>query len=113
MTERDKFNRDEQTIRIMERDCWRCQYPGCLESATEKAHRIARRQDYTLEVNLLWNQMFNESRNFNWIYHNVINHDLNMSASCRVHNSYMNIGGKPHLWPDLLQKIYNDLRGQS
>lgn len=108
--ERDKDIRDAQTLRILERDHYRCQYPGCYESASEKAHCIARTQSNTISVQLLWNQEYNEARNYDWIYRHVINGDANLKASCRRHNDYQNIGFKPASVREKIHEIHEQLQ---
>lgn len=113
MSEREKFDRDAQTFRIMERDHWKCQWPGCMNSATEKAHCIARTESNTYRVQQLWNLLYGQARHYKWIYSNVINHDLNMKASCRNCNSKFNIGGQPDKVREKVEEIHQQLTGGS
>jgi hypothetical protein len=95
----------------MERDHWRCQWPGCYESATEKAHCIAKTRENISIIHKLWNKEFKDAKGLQWIFANVIQNDLNMKASCRKHNDYFNIGNKPEQVKNKIIEIYNTITG--
>ncbi|HAJ79373.1 MAG TPA: hypothetical protein DCO75_06340 [Fibrobacteres bacterium] len=107
--ERDPFKIDETKCRIFERDHFRCMYPGCMKSATELAHHIGQGNHQIGIIKTTWNIEFKEQRNYRFIEAHVIHNDLNMSASCRKHNSYFNIGGNPGKVTEKLKEIRENL----
>jgi hypothetical protein len=97
-------------LTVFERDGWRCQFPGCLNSSTECAHLIG--QGHAQDVMDKWNQMFREQRNYRWIECNVIHSSANMRASCsnKAHNSHFNIGFNPEQIKEKLREIRAELK---
>ena len=106
---RTQHDIDESRRAIFERDGWKCQFPGCYAPATEIAHHIGQGERHIRATKLSWNGEYNESRNYNWIRQHVTHHPLNVSASCRKHNDYFNIGNNPGAVRDKLAAIRDNL----
>ena len=109
---RERYDIDEHRRRIFDRDGWRCQHPGCYESATEIAHLIGQGEHHTASIQLLWNAEYKESRSFAWIRANVIHHPLNVSASCRKHNDSFNIGFNPEAVRAKIAAIRDEIKSR-
>ena len=92
----------KQEIRdfIFNRDMYQCQ--RCGSPATEIAHRIANTESNLKEIMDTFKHKIGKARE-------ILNHPLNLSASCRSCNDYYNIGNKPYSKHLLLLKIISDL----
>ena len=107
------FYEDERKKKILDRDHWMCQWPNCYLSATELAHRIAKTQANCIEVQALWAELFNEKYDIAWVKFNIINHDLNIVASCRKHNDYFNCGNNPEEMKKIIIAIKNFMESEN
>lgn len=92
MTERQKIEIAEQKISILEKDGWRCTYPGCNNVAINLAHGIS--QGPTNE------KIYGKG---------IVHHPYNMFSVCEImeHNDYFNITNKPGVIERLLWLIEN------
>ena len=109
---------DDSKLYIFTRDWFKCQHPDCNIRGIgnlEVAHRIAKgeksaknnvNRDYVIRF---WYQNFNEMITKKYACDVILNHPLNMVTSCREHNDYFNIAGRPQEMDELLRKIYEDL----
>ena len=90
MTERKRFDIAESKQMILERDEYRCTYPGCTERAINLAHGISKSK-----VNL---RMYGED---------IVNHPYNLFSVCDnlEHNAYFNISGKEYQKEKLIALI--------
>jgi len=80
----------EQKLYILNRDGWKCQYPGCNKPACHLAHRIAQTK-----------------ANIKKYGKDIIHNELNLVAVCEnlAHNSHFNIGFNPVECKRLVEKI--------
>jgi len=97
MNERQKNNIQESVRYILNRDGWRCQ--RCGNPATQVAHCVS--QDHSRKQNRnnvmvrrVWQELFGEVLDRHEAC-DIINHPLNLKASCDTCNSYFNIGNNP------------------
>lgn len=88
------MNYRDKKLYILNRDNWKCQYPGCSNPACHLAHRIAQ-----TKANI---KKYGKS---------IIHHELNLVAVCEnlEHNSYFNIGFNPVETEKLVEKIKAEL----
>jgi hypothetical protein len=105
--EREHFEIEENCRAIHDRDRWHCTVPGCCNHDIQVAHRIQKYKVFgVLEI---WNNTYNENRNYHWIKYNVIHHPLNVTTSCAFHNSSFNIGNNPGAVREKLEEIRENL----
>lgn len=113
MDDKDRDENEQSFYRIMDRDHWRCQYPGCGKPATERAHRIAQTQANTIEVRRIVRDVMGRYEEARFIQRCIIHADKNMAASCRKHNDYFNIGNNPQAVRELVEEILRDKYGHN
>jgi len=101
---------DESREMIFIRDYWRCQRPGCFNSANQVAHRISQGDDFIIHAMRRWNELYNDHKPFVWVRARIIHHEFNLvSACCLNHNDFFNIGNNPGEMDKLLKRIHDDL----
>jgi hypothetical protein len=90
MTEREKFNIHENKIRILNRDFYTCQYPGCNNKAIYLAHKICSSKD-----------------NLKKYGKEIIHNDKNLVSVCEIqsHNDWFNISFNEGKVKDILNEI--------
>jgi hypothetical protein len=110
MRDKDQDLNEQSFYRIMDRDGWRCQWPGCGRPATERAHRIAKTEANKIEARVLMSKIIGHFPAPTWVTRFIIHHDLNMAASCRAHNSQFNIGNNPEAFRALIAEIFKELK---
>ena len=90
MTEREKFDAEEQKREIISAHGGICQYPGCYLPARDLAHRIGKGNEFIEKYGC-----------------EVVHHRLNMVPVCgkQSHNDYFNIGHNPVKTARLVARI--------
>lgn len=104
--------------KVLERNNYICEHPGCLNRSTEVAHRIAQtksnRQDL---IKKAWSWVARGWMKLDDFISmkkakELLDDELNLAGSCKEHNDYFNIGFKrvsaESLMEEILRKEFKD-----
>lgn len=80
----------EKKLEILAKANWQCSYNGCNERAVELAHRIANTEYNAKRVQRYLREKYNKYHSFEFVKKCYLNNEINLAASCRVHNDYFN-----------------------
>jgi hypothetical protein len=90
---------------------YQCQFDGCMERATDAAHRIADTNANATMCRRLWFSLTGEIKTLEWTRANIIDHKFNLAASCRRHNDNFNVGNVPLEVHKIIWRIYEHTGG--
>lgn len=85
---------------------YQCQWEGCMDRATEAAHRIADTNANATMCRRLWYALTGDIKTLAWTRVNIIDHKFNLAASCRAHNDNFNCGNNPAKAQEIIERIY-------
>lgn len=75
---------------ILAKANWQCSYSGCSERAIELAHRIANTEYNARRIQRYLREVYGKYHSLMFIKRYYLNNEINLAASCRVHNDYFN-----------------------
>jgi len=75
---------------ILAKANWQCEYSKCHEKAIELAHRIANTEYNARRIQRYLREEYGKYHSLEFVKRYYLNNELNLAASCRIHNDYFN-----------------------
>lgn len=83
---------------ILAKANWQCSYTGCKERATELAHRIANTEYNAKRIQRYLREKYEKYHSLEFVKKYYLNNELNLAASCRMHNDYFNCANNENFY---------------